>query len=160
MRRLRSFLNIFVVFLFAFSLCACGGNAKDENRIDIGEYSLIYKGANIVKDSEGKDVLIANYDFINNSDANSNYVLSIFETVTQNDTILESAFVYKNEDIFESYTDSQFKEVKPGDSLDINISYALVDTVSKVNIKFEETKEGKSATMEIDLSKLKVTDNK
>lgn len=162
MRHLKSLFIIFVVSLLTLSLSACDGEIKDkknENRIDIGEYSLVYKGASIMKDYDGKDVLIANFDFINNSDANSNYVLSVYETVTQNETILEEVFVYKSEGIFESYTDSQFEEVKPGSSIDINISYALIDTTSKVNIKFEETKECKTATMEIDLTKLEIVNN-
>ena len=51
--------------VFSFTACS-GGKDEDPNLIKIGDYQAVYKGSEIVKDSDGNDALVATYDYTNN----------------------------------------------------------------------------------------------
>ena len=103
--------------LMLLSLAACGkgeDEPEDPNLLTVGDFELLYKGASIMRDCEGNDALVLTLDFTNNSEETTDYFWSIYETAIQNDTELEMAVVYLNEETLEYVDDSQYQNVDPG----------------------------------------------
>ena len=97
--------------------CTCGkgeDEPEDPNLLTVGDFELLYKGASIMTDYEGNDALVLTLDFTNNSEETTDYFWSIYETAIQNDTELEMAVVYLNEETLEYVDDSQYQNVDPG----------------------------------------------
>ena len=146
-----------LVGLMIFSLAACGKDnggdeTKDPSLLTVGEFELLYKGACIMEDFEGNDALVLTLDFTNNSEESTDYFWSIYETAMQNGTELEMAVVYLNVETLESVDDSQYQDVAPGTTVEVQTAFELADTTGEVEITFEEMTGSKSDSITIDLS--------
>ena len=65
---MKKIIALILTAIMVFSFAACnGGKDEDPNLIKIGDYQAVYKGSEIVKDSDGNDTLVATYDYTNNS---------------------------------------------------------------------------------------------
>ena len=72
---------VLLAAVMLLTLAACGEKKpKDANVLQLGDYELLYKGAAIMKDSEGYDALVLTLDYTNNSDTSQSYLLSVMET--------------------------------------------------------------------------------
>ena len=141
--------------LMLLSLAACGkgnGGTKDPNLLTVGEFELLYKGASIMKDYEGKDALVLTLDFTNNSKETVDYFWAIYETAMHNGTELEMAIVYLNVETLESVDDSQYQDVAPGTTAEVQTAFELADTTGEVEVTFEEMDGDKNDSITIDLS--------
>ena len=108
------------------SLTACGKDkAKDSNLIKLGDYELRYKGACIMEDSEGNDAIVLTLDFTNNGKENASYLWSVNETVMQHGTELEVATVVADYESYETVINSQFTDIAPGTTLEVQTAYVL-----------------------------------
>ena len=137
----RKLFCLLLAAVMLFSLAACGkgeDETKDPNLLTVGEFELHYKGASIMKDREGNDALVLTLDFTNNSEETTDYFWAIYETVMQNDTELETAVVYLNEETLEAVDDSQYQNVAPGATFEVQTAYELIDTAGEVEVTFEE----------------------
>ena len=151
----RNLLGLLLAALMLLSLTACGkggGETKDPNLLTVGEFELYYKGASIMKDREGNDALVLTLDFTNNSKETTDYFWAIYETAIQNDTELEMAIVYLNEETLEAVDDSQYQNVDPGATFEVQTAFELADTTGEVEITFEEMDGDKNDSITIDLS--------
>ena len=131
----RKLFCLLLAAVMLFSLAACGkgeDETKDPNLLTVGEFELHYKGASIMKDREGNDALVLTLDFTNNSEETTDYFWAIYETVMQNDTELETAVVYLNEETLEAVDDSQYQNVAPGATFEVQTAYELIDTAGEV----------------------------
>ena len=138
-----------------FSLAACGKGEEepeDPNLLQVGDYELLYKGASIMTDYEGNDALVLTLDFTNNGEEATDYFWAIYETAIQNDTELEMAIVYLNEETLESVDDSQYQNVAPGATVEIQTAFELTDVTGEVEVTFEEMEGSKNDSITIDLS--------
>ena len=156
MKRTRLICAILTV-LMLFSLTACGKGGqetKDPNLLSVGDFELLYKGASIMKDYAGNDALVLTLDFTNNSKETADYFWSIYETATQNGTVLEMASVYLDENSMQAVDDSQYQNVEPGATLEIQTAFELTDTTGEVEVTFEEMDGSKNDSITIDLSTL------
>ena len=88
----------------------------------------------------------------NNSEETTDYFWAIYETVMQNDTELETAVVYLNEETLEAVDDSQYQNVAPGATFEVQTAYELIDTAGEVEVTFEEMEGDKNDSITIDLS--------
>lgn len=142
--------------IMVLSLTACGGG-KDENPnlIKIGDYQAVYKGSEIVKDGSGSDVLVATYDYTNNSDKAQSFEWSIFYTLTQGGKELEYTPIFVDDDSFTLVDENSSKEVAPGESLEVKMTYTLNDLTTPVEIKFNDLLESETDSLTIDLKSLK-----
>ena len=146
---------VLLAAVMLLTLAACGEKKpKDANVLQLGDYELLYKGAAIMKDSEGYDALVLTLDYTNNSDTSQSYLLSVMETATQKGKTLPTTLVYPSEDTYISMGDSQFTEVEPGKTLEIHTCFLLTDTSAPVEVLFEELFDNKSATITVDPSTL------
>ena len=151
----RKLFCLLLAAVMLFSLAACGkgeDETKDPNLLTVGEFELHYKGASIMKDREGNDALVLTLDFTNNSEETTDYFWAIYETVMQNDTELETAVVYLNEETLEAVDDSQYQNVAPGATFEVQTAYELIDTAGEVEVTFEEMEGDKNDSITIDLS--------
>lgn len=143
--------------IMIFSFAACGGAGKDEdpNLIKIGEYQAVYKGSEIVKDNDGNDALVATYDYTNNSKEAQSFEWSMFYTVTQGDSELEYTTVFVDEESYDMLDESTRRDVAPGESLEVKMTYKLNDLTTPVEIKFSDLLESETDSLTIDLTSLK-----
>ena len=137
------------------SLTACGKDkAKDSNLIKLGDYELLYKGACIMEDSDGNDAIILTLDFTNNGKENASYLWSVNETVMQNGTELEIATVVADYESYETVINSQFTDIAPGTTLEVQTAYVLRDPTAAVEATFEQIFGKKSGKITVDPSTL------
>ena len=135
----RKLLCMLVAAVMLLSLAACGkGKNTDPNLLKIGDYELRYKGAEIMTDYDGNDAIVATLDYTNNSKEATTYLWSFVETATQNGTELKGATIFLSEDSLDTVTDSQFSEVAPGATLEVQLAYVLADAAGEVVLSFEE----------------------
>ena len=137
------------------SLTACGkGKAADPDLIKLGDYELRYKGACIMEDSEGNDAIVLTLDFTNNGKENASYLWSVNETVMQNGTELEVATVVADYESYETVINSQFTDIAPGTTLEVQTAYVLRDPTAAVEATFEQIFGKKSGKITVDPSTL------
>ena len=153
----RKLFCLLLAAVMLFSLTSCGkwgGESKDSDQLKVGDFTLLYKGACLMKDYAGDDAIVLTLDFTNNSKKNAAYFESIMEMPVQNKEQLEFTAVYVSEESDEMVSDSQLMEVAPGETIEIKTAFALADTTSEVTILFEEFKSDKNASLTIDPSTL------
>ena len=80
-------IALLLVAAMLLTLAACG-KKKDTNPnlIELGDCTLLYKGACIMEDSDGNDAIVLTLDFTNNGKEAGSYLWSVNETVVQNGT--------------------------------------------------------------------------
>ena len=133
------------------SLTACGkGKAADPDLIKLGDYELRYKGACIMEDSEGNDAIVLTLDFTNNGKENASYLWSVNETVMQNGTELAVATVVADYESYETVISSQFTDIAPGTTLEVQTAYVLRDPTAAVEATFEQIFGKKSGKITVD----------
>ena len=148
-------LCLLFAVLMMLSLTACGKDKEtDPGVIKLGDYELLYKGACIMEDANGKDAIVMTLDFTNNSKENASYLWTVNETVMQNGVELEAATVFTNYETFETVVENQFKEVAPGTTIEVKTAYVLSDTSSTVEATFEQLFGKKNGKITIDTSTL------
>ena len=148
-------LCLLFAVLMLLSLTACGKDKEtDPGVIKLGDYELLYKGACIMEDANGKDAIVMTLDFTNNSKENASYLWTVNETVMQNGVELEAATVFTNYETFETVVENQFKEVAPGTTIEVKTAYVLSDTSSTVEATFEQLFGKKNGKITIDTSTL------
>ena len=144
-------LCLLLAALMLFSLTACGKDkAADSNLIQLGDYTLLYKGACIMEDSDGNDAIVLTLDFTNNGKENASYLWSIDETVMQNGVELEVASIITDYNTFETVIEDQFTEVAPGETLEVRTAYVLNDATGEVEATFEQMFGKKNGKITID----------
>ena len=151
----KKLLCMLLAAVMLLSLAACGKGAeenKDPNLLKVGEFELLYKDACIMKDYEGNDALVLTLDFTNNSEETTDYFWAIYETAMHNGTELEMGIVYLDAETLESVDDSQYQNVDPGATVEIQTAFELDDTTGEVEITFEEMTGSKNDSITIDLS--------
>ena len=137
------------------SLTACGKDKeKDSNLIKLGDYELLYKGACIMEDLDGNDAIVLTLDFTNNGKENASYLWSVNETVMQNGTELEIATVVADYESYETVINSQFTDIAPGTTIEVQTAYVLRDPTGTVEATFEQIFGKKSGKITVDPSTL------
>ena len=113
-------LCLLFAVLMMLSLTACGKDKEtDPGVIKLGDYELLYKGACIMEDANGKDAIVMTLDFTNNSKENASYLWSVDETVMQNGVELEAASIITDYENLETVVSDQFTDVAPGATLEV-----------------------------------------
>lgn len=139
------------------SLAACSkgsGKNEDPNLMELGDYTLLYKSSCIMTDFEGVDALVMTLDFTNNSEESASYVWSISETAIQNEESLDLATIYTNPETYDEVISNQFVDVAPGETLEVQTAFRLLDTTNPVEVTFEEFWGSKDGKITVDPSTL------
>lgn len=139
------------------SLAACSkgsGKNEDPNLMELGDYTLLYKSSCIMTDFEGVDALVMTLDFTNNSEESAPYVWSVSETAIQNEESLDLATIYTNPETYDEVISNQFVDVAPGETLEVQTAFRLLDTTNPVEVTFEEFLGSKNGKITVDPSTL------
>lgn len=159
---MKKILALLLVAAMLFSLCACGekedkesGGKLDNDKADlikIGDYEAIYKGSEIVKDSEDEDAIVIRFDYTNKSKEAQSFEWAFYYKVFQDGIGLDFAVVWVSEDSYDTLDDSMSTEVQPGKSLEVCMTYKLRDLSSPVEMEFTDLFNEEKDTLSIDLS--------
>ena len=153
-------LLLSVVMIFSFAACGKtkskgdSDGPKDPNLLKIDEYSLLYKGGKIVKDYSGNDAVVLTLDFTNNSDFETSYLWAITDMALQNDIQMERASIFLDSESADMITDTQYDEVKPGETLEVNLAYVLIDMTTEIEVRFEDLMAEETVKLTVDPSTL------
>lgn len=144
------------VMVFAFTACGGGeGETKDSSVMELDDCTAKYIGSDLIKDADGNDSILIHLDFTNNSDETKSFYWTFFYTLKQGDTDLEMAVTFLNEDTFETYTDTAFKEVAPGESTKVTINYNIIDRTTPIEVRFTDLFDDEVGKFTIDPSALR-----
>ncbi|MBE6927483.1 MAG: DUF5067 domain-containing protein [Ruminococcaceae bacterium] len=144
---MKKLIAILMVLAMLFTLAACGGEEKksgkkedksDPNLIEIGKYTALYTGYEIMKDSEGNDAIAIRLTYTNNSEEAEKFDWAFTYHAYQNDAELPFAVIFVSEDSYDVLSESTRTEVAPGESLEVTLTYTLSDLNSDVTVNFEE----------------------
>ena len=149
---------LFLSAVMLFSLASCGKDggksSGDPNLIKLDDYELLYKSACIMENSDGKDALVLTLDFTNTGEESSSYLWNVLESATQNGTELSITTVYTDYETLAAISDSQWEEVAPGATIEVQTAFELLDTTNKVEVSFGTLFGSKSGKLTIDPSTL------
>mgnify|MGYP000016044171 CR=1 FL=1 len=139
MKKMKKQLCWLLAALLLLSLAACGKEEpKDPNQIILGDYTLLYKGACIMEDIDGREALVLTLDYTNNSKTNDTYLWSVSEIATQKGADLETATVVADYATYDTVISGQMTEVEPGKTLEVQTAFVLNDVTTPVKVRFEE----------------------
>lgn len=104
---------------------------------EIGDYSVVIDSCRLAKDYSGKPVVIVKYIFTNNnSDESTSFSTAFNEEVYQGGVGLNEAFMVDKSANYES--DAQYKDIKKGSSIEVEVAYDLNDTTTDIEVEVQE----------------------
>ena len=152
---MKKLICIVIAALMLLSLTACGSGGTDnktaekpgettagsqetekidmkqqEQEGDLGDYHVKFVDFTPAKDYEGKDVIVVNWEFTNNSEDTTSADVAVYIKAFQNGVELDPAYVDLDG------ADNSMKDIRPGTTLDIHTSFVLADTST---VEFEAT---------------------
>ena len=107
---------------------------KSEN--NVGKYKVEMKNSRITTNTSGEKILVVTYSFTNNASEAKSFDYAIDAKAFQNGIALGDVFTSYGIDGYSF--DEQHKEVKPGNSLDVQYAYELNDTKSNIEIELSQ----------------------
>ena len=111
------------------------GDSGDPN--ELGDYRVEIKDCRLAKDDSGKDLIIIQFGFTNNSDDPTAFLYAFAYEAFQNGIGLTE--VMEETIKAADYTDAdQVREIKKGTSLDVEVAYELNDTDTPVEVEVSE----------------------
>lgn len=158
-RKWKRLLCLLFAAAMVLGLAACGADSStgDPNRIQLEEYTLLYKDACIMEDAEGRDALVLTLDYTNNSKTSTTYLWTVTEAATQKGNPLDFVDIITDTASFTSLMDSQMVEVSPGATHEIHTAFVLAGT-DPVTVKFEQIIGKKSGKITVDPAALRRQD--
>ena len=101
--------------------------------INVKDSVVVLNSVRKSKDYDGKEVIVLNINWTNNSDETTSYATSISDKVFQDGQELENAFMVDGVE-----SGNYLKEVRPGTTLEnIEVSYLSIST-NELEIEFDE----------------------
>ncbi len=115
------------------SASAISTSNKNQEYITLRDYDFKLNGYRFSKTTDGKDVIVISYDFINNSDkATSQYILKV--QAFQGATSLKSNIGQLIES--DPFTNANIEDIEPGESIEnAEMFFVLLDTGTAIEFK-------------------------
>lgn len=147
-KSLSAILSIILVSVFALFAIASGSSDGEETTqpageaqaaetgSNVGEYSVEIKDARITKTYDDKPVIVVTYGFTNNAENAVSFSTAFEANAYQGGIGLNESFGVDSDDPYT--TDNQYKEIKTGATLDVEVAYELNDTETDVDVEVEE----------------------
>ena len=101
---------------------------------DLGDFHVKFLDCTFGKDYEGKDVIIANYEFTNNSEKTTSAIVALRIQAFQDGVELENGIMM--DDVGSG---NSMKDLRPGATLDIHEVFVLGNQSSPVEFEASET---------------------
>lgn len=106
-----------------------------KNKGTLGDYEVEILSAKKTKDYDGKPAIIIDYQFTNNSDEATSFMVALIDKAFQDGIELESAIVV-NTKVYDA--DESMKDIKPGKSLKVQQAFLLNDSKTPVEVEVSE----------------------
>lgn len=137
-----------------------GGGKKDSNTdpMVFGDYVVQYKDACLMEDWNGDDAIVIKVDFTNNSGDSDAFDYCVGYTAYQNGEPLPYAVIYTNEELYESLMDSGSEYAEPGETVEVYLTYTLLDLDTEVEVEFGEWLGDPETSITIDPAPLERSD--
>ena len=117
---------ILVLAMLTFSLCSCLGS-------DEGDYDVVIEGYRLATDCDGEPIIIVKYKFTNNEDEPCSFFWAFDVSVYQDGIGLTECLLA---DDSANYSDEdQYRDIKKGGTLYVEIAYELNDTTTDVEVE-------------------------
>ncbi|MBQ4626839.1 MAG: DUF5067 domain-containing protein [Clostridia bacterium] len=147
-KSLSAILSIIIVLVFAlFAIASSSSDGEKttqsageaqtaETDSNVGDYSVEIKDARITETYDGKAAVVITYGFTNNAENAVSFSTAFEATPYQGGVGLNEAFMLRDGDPYTS--DNQYKEIKTGATIDVDIAYELNDTETDIEVEVEE----------------------
>ena len=111
--------------------------SKKEKDNEIGQYSVEILNARLTSTYDNKPAVVVTYRFTNNTnDTATSFYIAFDDEVYQNGVGLNSAYVLKDGDPYDS--DNASKEIKKGSSIEVEQAYILNDSSTPIEVEVKE----------------------
>lgn len=108
-----------------------------DDRIAFDGLELLFLGSQLAKDAYDNDAVILSYVFTNNSEESASFEWSFYYNAYQNGECLDTCTVMIDEVNFTYYGEDNFTNIEPGESMEVYLTFTLLDTTSPVLVEFE-----------------------
>lgn len=145
LKKWRKLYALCVAMLLTVSVMGCGSGqtqptqtepaVSQENDGTLGDSKVEIGDFLLTKTYEGKDAIVINMNFTNNSDDAKSYMSALMSTAYQDGVELSTAIII-DDTVYDS--DSQMKELKKGASINVQVAYELSNITSDVEFEVEE----------------------
>lgn len=109
--------------------------ASVEAIVSESEYEVVINKATVTDDGEGKDLIVLNITFTNNSDSAKSFGSAVGTELFQNDIALKSGYLPYNHPLADSdLRSNSYTDIRKGASIDLQVVYELYDTTNPVDI--------------------------
>ncbi len=133
----------FALILSAFAFTGCFSSESTDNqgngtadssttqKGNLGDYNVIIDSCRLTNDYQGNPAIIVKYIFTNYDDEPSSFFSSVYDTVFQNGISLDHTSITDS-------NDNEYKQIKTGITLSVEVAYELADTVNDIEIEVTE----------------------
>ena len=137
----------FILAMLATSLCACSDDTGTQNQgsgsasssnsnSNLGDYNVIIESCRLATDYSGEPIVIVKYKFTNNDEKPTAFAWSITDNVYQDGIGLNECLLADDSANYSS--DNQYKEIKTGATLSVEVAYKLNDTITDIEVEVSE----------------------
>ena len=145
---MKKLLTFFLVLsMLSLSLCACMDTSGTDNQgngsasqggasSNLGDYNIVIESCRLATDYSGAPIVIVKYKFTNNDDDSASFAWSVSAEVYQDGIGLNECFLA--DDSANYSTDNQYKEIKKGATLSVEVAYKLNDTTTDIEVEVSE----------------------
>lgn len=130
-----------LIMVFAFAACGSSESAEEAGPTDsgtLGDYDVTIKDCQVVTDFEGNSAIAITYDFTNNSDDATSFMVAMDYSVFQDGVELEYTSVYTDADSLDAMDDATWTDIQPGTTLEVTTTHKLNDTTNPVEVEVME----------------------
>lgn len=128
--------GLIIIFLILMALLAsCSNDFTGAGSGQLGAYKVKIDSYTLTKDSDGNDAVIVTYKWRNNSKAETSFITAISDKVYQNGVECQKTIIMNNN---EYQGANAVKNVKRGESMTLQLAYALQDTKTPLDVELKE----------------------
>ena len=112
-----------------------GSVTPPDSSSTLGNYKVVISKCRITEDYMGDPIVIITYEFTNNDDDPTSFIVALSDDVYQNGIGLNEAYLV---DDSEYSSENQLKDIKKGATLSVDVAYKLNDTTTPIEVEVSE----------------------
>jgi hypothetical protein len=125
-----------VIMLVSLTSCSKSSQISGPGSGTLGSYKAKIESYVLTKDTYGKDAVIINYTWANDSKKDISFITAITDKVYQNGVECKRAII-TDDSVYHGY--DSLKNVKRGDLLQVQLAYVLQDIKNPISVELMET---------------------
>ena len=114
--------------------------ADVEAVVSESDYEVVVNGVTVTDDGEGKDLIVLDLTFTNNSNSATSFGYAINAELFQNDIGLKSGYLPYNHPSYNSdLSSNSYTDIKTGASIELQMVFVLLDDTNPVELKLVDS---------------------